>query len=444
MRHLAVRIACALALLVPATGQNIWYVDDDAPAGGDGSSWASAFDSLQEALDAAAAFDRIWVATGSYAPEARLDPSDPRSATFWIPPGVILLGGFAGHEGSLAERAEAFDRTVLSGHLGAPDVRTDDAYHVVYAQQTLLNPPQIEIDGFSITGGYADGTSWNGEGGAIFSNNSALRLTRCIVRGNHAVRGGAVSATLGRFLARWCTFEGNTAAAGGALFGEYALVRIYGSLFRHNRANNKGGAIYIKSTWLPADAALFSSCVFHDNSAEEGGVAYLRGWNSSSSFPTHSTWANCTMAFNRARLSEGAIFEDDDTAFLPVTRITGSILWNDLGRALPEIHGAPTVEYSTVAGGFPGPGNLARAPLFAAPLHRDLRLSPDSPGIDAGDGKAEQADYADLDDDLVLLEPVPFDFDGAPRYADVPGVPDTGKGPPPVVDMGAFELQRAP
>ena len=446
MRHLIVRIVCALALapLAFPAGQAIWYVDDDALPGGDGTGWASAFDSIQDALDVVAVFDQVWVAAGNYVPEARLDPADPRSATFWVPPGTILLGGFAGRESSFAERAGLFERTVLSGHLGAPDLRTDDAYHVVYSRQTFGLPPQTEIDGFLIRGGYADGTSVNAEGGAIYTDNTALRLTNCILRQNHAVRGGAVSVFLGNFITRWCTFEGNTAAAGGALFVEYGSVKSYSTLFRHNRANQKGGAVYLKSTWFSQIAALFAGCVFHDNSAEQGGVAYLRGWNGASSFPTYSSWANCTMAFNRATLSGGAIHEEDDTTFLPVTLVNSSILWNNSGGAFHEIHGSPNVEYSTVTGGYPGPGNLSAAPLFADPAHRDLRLSLGSPGIDAGDGTSKPLDLADLDDDLWLFEAVPFDFDGAPRYIDVPEVPDTGKGSAPVVDMGAFELQRAP
>src|SRR5688572_16504188 len=175
MRHLIVRIVCALVLapLAFPAGQAIWYVDDDAPPGGDGTGWASAFDSIQDALDVVAVFDQVWVAAGNYVPEARLDPADPRSATFWVPPGTILLGGFAGRESSFAERAGLFERTVLSGHLGAPDLRTDDAYHVVYSRQTFGLPPQTEIDGFLIRGGYADGTSVNAEGGAIYTDNTA-------------------------------------------------------------------------------------------------------------------------------------------------------------------------------------------------------------------------------------------------------------------------------
>jgi hypothetical protein len=50
--------------------------------------------------------------------------------------------------------------------------------------------------------------------------------------------------------------------------------------------------------------------------------------------------------------------------------------YNDF-RGVPE----PALPASALDGG----GNLAVAPLFAAPDLEDYRLAPDSPGIDAGD-----------------------------------------------------------
>ena len=57
----------------------------------------------------------------------------------------------------------------------------------------------------------------------------------------------------------------------------------------------------------------------------------------------------------------------------------------------------------------------------------DLRLTPSSPCVDAGDN-------------ATVPEDVVSDFAGYRRFVDAPLSPDTGGGEAPVVDMGALEL----
>ena len=40
-----------------------------------------------------------------------------------------------------------------------------------------------------------------------------------------------------------------------------------------------------------------------------------------------------------------------------------------------------------------------------------------------------------------MPEGITTDLDGNPRFVDDPDTPDTGLGVPPIVDMGAFEIQ---
>jgi hypothetical protein len=61
---------------------------------GDGSSWSSAYGSLQDALDSAEPNDSIWVAEGTYKPTKLYDPCDVRTATFQMKNGVGIYGGF--------------------------------------------------------------------------------------------------------------------------------------------------------------------------------------------------------------------------------------------------------------------------------------------------------------------------------------------------------------
>ena len=84
-----------------------------------GTSWATAYPSLQEALDAFVAGDEIWVTrNGEHKPERLTDAGDPRSATFLLPPRARIYGGFAGTEDTLGQRIIAAGMSVLSGNIG--------------------------------------------------------------------------------------------------------------------------------------------------------------------------------------------------------------------------------------------------------------------------------------------------------------------------------------
>jgi hypothetical protein len=64
----------------------------------------------------------------------------------------------------------------------------------------------------------------------------------------------------------------------------------------------------------------------------------------------------------------------------------------------------------------------------------DTRVGAGSPAIDTGDTAMLPADAFDLDDDADLMEAIPFDLVGNARVS----------GAPPVVDIGAYEVQDAP
>ncbi|NIP86844.1 MAG: hypothetical protein GTO03_15275, partial [Planctomycetales bacterium] len=91
--------------------------------------------------------------------------------------------------------------------------------------------------------------------------------------------------------------------------------------------------------------------------------------------------------------------------------------------------------------GTDGGGNLDADPQFTDAALGNLRLQLTSPAIDAGDNSALPADSVDLDGDGDTFEATPFDLDSNPRRVDIPDVPDIGIGPPPIVDLGAYEVQ---
>ena len=110
--------------------------------------------------------------------------------------------------------------------------------------------------------------------------------------------------------------------------------------------------------------------------------------------------------------------------------VTNCILWYDSPNEFGGF-GPLTITFSDVQGGFRGTGNIDADPMFVDPENGDLRLSPGSPGIDAGHNWA-------------IVGITDTDLDGNPRFADDPATTDPGCGIPVVVDMGAYEYQGDP
>jgi hypothetical protein len=142
----------------------ILYVDGMAGGANDGSSWANAYNYLQDALVAAMAADKpveIRVAWGIYKRDlgAGVTPGD-QAATFQLLNGVTLKGGYAGTAGPDPNaRDAALYETILSGDLKGDDssrltTTKDNSCHLLMASST---DNSAVIDGFTITGG---GAGW--------------------------------------------------------------------------------------------------------------------------------------------------------------------------------------------------------------------------------------------------------------------------------------------
>ncbi len=89
-----------IALAIPSHAKTI-FVDDNASAGGDGTSWASAHKYLQDALADAVYGYEIWVAEGTYKPDQGAGKmAGDRANPFVLVNGVGMYGGFLGTESS--------------------------------------------------------------------------------------------------------------------------------------------------------------------------------------------------------------------------------------------------------------------------------------------------------------------------------------------------------
>ena len=180
-----------------ASQAQVIYVNHSATGSNNGTSWTNAYTDLQSALTAATSGDQIVVAKGTYKPSQQWNVStgtqtsgDTRKATFHIPDGVEVYGGFAGGESNptstsvLNARNFSTNKTILSGDYSDNDNytvstsptsisitgNTENAYHVVYTRQVTN---ATIVDGFTITGGSANGTS-DISGGAWINTASGL------------------------------------------------------------------------------------------------------------------------------------------------------------------------------------------------------------------------------------------------------------------------------
>ena len=296
----------------------IYYVSPVATGNRDGSSWANAT-TLIQALNNAVAGDQIWVqGFETVTHESNLYVT-PAKEGFTLKSGVQLYGGFKGTETKLTDREtlgkpyQLKYRSVLSGDVDNNDVvddvnlifpanttRSDNATHVL----TLNMDPQLSgnnntyptvVNGFTITGGQADGTDEKGGGIYVTGNNTDggnFRIERCFLFNNYATQGGAVyvssevqNVNNGESLINQCVIYNNAA-------GERAAVE------------NQGGGVY-----LAGEATVVNTSIFNNGN---GGVRLSSG----------SKVVNATIARNT-----GAGV--DLTTASNSTNVYNSIIWGN-------------------------------------------------------------------------------------------------------------------
>ncbi|MFN4253787.1 MAG: right-handed parallel beta-helix repeat-containing protein, partial [Saprospiraceae bacterium] len=374
-----------ITMSVCTTG-SIWYVDAAAASGGNGASWACAFQNLQDAINAASSGHQIWVKAGTYKPTkdpfGSSSPTDPRDKTFYLKNGVKIYGGFDGGETMLSERDWAANVTILSGDLNGDDVgftnNTENAYHVL---TSVLDNSTTELDGFTVTGGNGNGTdnllieglpTYRGIGGGMENRNSSPTVSNCIFTGNAADGGGAMYNIVNASPALTnCVFSGNSSTGGGgAMFNnDNCNPTLTNCVFSGNSSNNSGGALWNQTSSSP----MLTNCVFSGNKAAIDGGAVL---NISSSAPVLK---NCIIWNNRRASTTGSA--------------SGSIF---------NISSTPVISYSLIQNQNPsGTGNLngttnaanSNYPAFITPLDPitapstggNFSLAACSPVIDLGD-----------------------------------------------------------
>jgi hypothetical protein len=411
------------------------YVDADASAGGDGTSWGTAYKYLQDGLADASSGDDIWVAEGTYKPDqGGGKTAGDRTATFQLKTEVGLYGGFAGNESSLEERDWKINETILSGDLDGNDVdvndpadlvdeptRGENSYYVVTGSGTGTN---TILDGFTITAGNANVQGTNNAGAGMYNNNSSPIVANCTFRGNSAdMAGSAMYNSYGSPTITNCTFTGNGAHQ-GSIYNYFSSPTMTNCRFIGNSNVWYGGGICN----FYGNNPILTNCTFSGNHGMWGGGIY--------NYSTKATVTNCTFINNSAEYGGGMYNSVDSN-----TTVTNCILWSNTAPNGAQTYdsgtSSTTISYCDIQDGGGGT-NISSDPIFVDANGPDnipgteddnMRLLPGSPCIDAGDNN-----------------PVPLgvtsDPDGNPRFFDDPVTADTGNGTPPIVDIGAYEYYR--
>ena len=299
---------------------HVLFVDDDATGAADGTSWADAMTDLQNAFTAAGADIEIWVAEGLYKPGT----GGPRTATFLLQSGVSVWGGFAGIEALRSERDWQTSVAVLSGDIDDNDVTESNGvvtatanitgtnvYHVVTGSST--NSTAI-LDGFTVTAGYATGSTDQGRGGGMYTFGGDPTVRNVRFRGNHAnLSGGGIDNHFCDSALTDIVFSNNTANAGAGLYNATSNPSMTGITFRGNVAAAAGGGMY---NWLSSPS--MTNVIFSGNRADgDGGGLYNNG--------ASPTLVNATFNANSAGANGGGIANTLDSD--PI--LTNCILWGD-------------------------------------------------------------------------------------------------------------------
>jgi predicted outer membrane repeat protein len=430
-------VVTALLVLLPA-GAPAAILRASAAAPGpahDGASWATAFTSVQPALNAAKPGDEVWVAAGTYAGDLTL------------PSGVALYGGFHGDETTREQRMPASGLSVLTGGRittppGAAGVVLDGvtvqggmALTARDASLTVTNCLFAGKGAFQ-TGGSLTFRNNEVVGGAlglagVFASNASVTITGNTIRnctlsgytyGSNSVttfNAGALSVTDCHGEIAGNTIQDNHIDAGSssnAIGGGAGLCAVRGvlvirgnritgntALISGNTAITTGGGIYCENgTFIISDNLIAGNRATAAPGAAFGAGMYIA--DSSVRLVNNTITGNRAGVTPNGSVSGGGLYLMAHPSAQSRYVVENNIIaFNDTGV---DWHGAaPEWAYNDVFGNgqdYPkaGPdlsgkdGNISSDPLFADAAAGDFHLRSYSPLRDAGDDLATEGTYA--------------------------------------------------
>lgn len=334
LRRITIPLLLCLMGVSAVNGGVIARVDTDAPGPvHNGSSWATAYTSIGQALTASGSGAQVWIAAGVYRESVTMTSYSK------------LYGGFLGYETSIAQRLVGAFPSVIDPGGDGRGIDIPNGYYTT-------------IDGITIRNGKAD------DGAGIRCQiNATTTIINCRIENCRATnRGGGIYTapyTYGTFSG--CAMIRNKALNGGGAYIEYHSYPVLRNcLITHNKATTSGGGVYGPYHAGPE----MENCTIAYNSAEvSGGGAY-------DYYGSPMILNYCVIAFNSAPVG-GGLFGGGSTSALTYS-------YCDLyGNAGGDLGGA-------IKPALPAYGNFSADPLFLMPDRDELRLRLDSPCAGVG------------------------------------------------------------
>ncbi|ODS81531.1 MAG: hypothetical protein ABS46_11265 [Cytophagaceae bacterium SCN 52-12] len=416
-----VNIVTSSGIIPDANG--IVYVDSAVVVPGNGSSWANALKFLSDATVAAETntdIKEIRVAKGTYYPTGLQSESNRDSSFAIIRGGLKLYGGYPNGGGTRNYTAHP---TIMSGDINTAGDSLDNSYHVLVIAGIPAEADSVVVDGFTISGGYAEKNSntskdYNGlttyadrgagivhtgvsgnthirnstvtrnfailQGGGIFNQRSNVTLTNVAITQNLGGNGGGMYNDFSSPRLSHMHISGNHAPSGGGGMynGTQSSAVVVNSTISGNSSYNGGGIFNIQCT------PEFFNVIISGNTGRDGGGMYC--------LSATPVFTNATFSGNLAEGAGGGAFMHGSSV-----RFNNSIIWGNSAYRDNDLHNASSGDhalylYHTLID--PTYGNLqGKAVFFGDPQFVDApdaaaapftggnyRLQQGSPAINTG------------------------------------------------------------
>lgn len=278
----------------------------------DGSSWAKAFRSLNNALAYCAAlssgenvvcvdgthnlseidFFEIRVLEGDLWPRYAFTNNDPKTATITVPKAVsgktiYIYGGYhrdaADATNNTAVRDPLTYRSIINGNTEAKDI-TQGLYHCITVEQEA----KLVLDGFHVINGYAAGEASRQYGAGLLAHaGSTVTVRNCIFENNTAQEGAAIDAREATLTMQNCVVNNNTNTTADA-----SVINAQSLKMEHvTVVNNKGAA--------PANTNnLYESSFSAGNSSNNTKTLDSTGEAGAANFTNPTKAAGATLGFD--------------------------------------------------------------------------------------------------------------------------------------------------